>query len=322
MVPRRRFRRERLGRLTVRTVNYDASTRMAGEPVIRRLGACSPGGEMTPFVHEGRLYRLELYNPTGGVDMRQTVAQVRDAESGRVLSRFGEDCYYHSGFYENGRMYVFARGIDDASSVWRFDSADLLHWEKTPLFSYPEFRFYNTGVAHGPDGYWMVIEADRPAEAVGVPFTCFFLRSDDLLHWEMLPKDRCYPKERYCGGPCLKYADGWYYLILVEALPLDRYTNYVHRTKDFFTFETGRYNPFLPVCPQDRVRSPRAADLPAAFDEDLRHGFLSSSSDVDMCDFDGRTYINYLVGNQHGFYYMCEAEYDGPMAELLERQFR
>lgn len=42
-------------------INYDATTVMRGNyPKITKLGACSPYGEMTPFVWKGRLMRLEL----------------------------------------------------------------------------------------------------------------------------------------------------------------------------------------------------------------------------------------------------------------------
>ena len=41
-----------------------------------------------------------------------------------------------------------------------------------------------------------------------------------------------------------------------------------------------------------------------------------------MCEFEGRTCLNYIVGDQRGFYYIVAAWYDGPLKELLERQFR
>lgn len=300
---------------------YDEDTlMMRGEPPIRRLGACSAGLEMTPFVHEGKLYRVET---TRG-DAAHTHARVVEVETGRILSTFGDERFnFYSGFYEDGTMYVFCTGSGTRSTCWRFSSRDLIQWDCVLLFDMPGFRFYNTGVAHGPDGYRMCIEAKEPRELVGNPFTCFFLRSDDLLHWTMLPPaEYAYPKERYCGGPCLKYADGWYYLILVEEMPCCRYTNYIHRTKDFKTFETGKYNPLLPYgAPEDRVLSSRAANLSPDFAERITTGFISSSSDVDLCEFEGKTYINYLLGNQLNFAYMCEAEYDGPMSDFLARFF-
>ncbi len=41
---------------------------------------------------------------------------------------------------------------------------------------------------------------------------------------------------------------------------------------------------------------------------------------MDMCDWNGKTLITYLIGNQLGFYYMAEAEYDGCVADFLEPQ--
>lgn len=304
---------------------YDKDTKMLrGEPVIRRMGACSICGEMTPFVHEGRLYRMELNNRDYGVSIARSHARIVDVETGSILSTFGgPDFYYYSGFYENGTLYVFATGRSPASACYRFASRDLVHWEQVKLFDFPGFRFFNTGVAHGPDGYWMCIEANEPRALVGVPFTCFFLHSEDMLHWEMLPPEEyAYPRDRYCGGPCLKYSDGWYYLILVEEMPLCRYTNYIHRTRDFKTFETGKYNPLLPFGdPGDRKLSPRCANVPDTFAEEVATAFISSSSDVDLCEFEGKTYINYILGNQLSYYFTCEAEYDGPMADFLARFF-
>ena len=47
-----------------------------------------------------------------------------------------------------------------------------------------------------------------------------------------------------------------------------------------------------------------------------------NNSDVDMCEFNGKTVINYAIGDQRGWYYTAEAEYDGPLGELLENFFR
>ena len=39
------------------------------------------------------------------------------------------------------------------------------------------------------------------------------------------------------------------------------------------------------------------------------------------CFWNGKTLITYLIGNQLGFYYMAEAEYDGCVADFLEACF-
>jgi hypothetical protein len=55
---------------------------------------------------------------------------------------------------------------------------------------------------------------------------------------------------------------------------------------------------------------------------DISHGTGEGNSDIDFCEWQGKTYINYTLGNQLGFYCMCEAEYDGTVGEFLEGYFR
>lgn len=310
-------------------INYDTTSKMErGFPRIRKLGAVSPYGEMTPFVHGGRLRRLELVDTTRGLDpFDPTIrAIVRDVETGAILSSFGQGCYYFSGFCEGDCFY--ALGVKSqlprycGDTVMIFETTDLVNWSSRELFSLAGWDFFNTSLCRGDDGYILTLEAGAPAEAVGDhPFTCFFARSTDLVQWDFLGPDRGYPKDRYIGGPYMRYHHGYYYLFGVTELPCQRYTNYLCRTKDFDTWEVGKYNPFLMPSEEDRLISPRAADLDEPMLEMIRHGFISNNSDVDMCEWQGKTYINYAVGDQRGFYYMAEAEYDGPVGELLENFF-
>lgn len=73
---------------------------------------------------------------------------------------------------------------------------------------------------------------------------------------------------------------------------------------------------------EDRLISPHAYDLNDTLREEIRTGFISSNSDMDMCEYQGKTIITYNAGNQLGFYYLAEAEYDGPIEEFLEAFFR
>ena len=124
------------------------------------------------------------------------------------------------------------------------------------------------------------------------------------------------------GGPWMRYSEGWYYVIAVTELPCKHYTNYIYRTKDFRDWYVGYYNPILMPDNDDRKISKNAADIDVGLLEKItKTGFIINNSDVDMCDFDGKVYINYLCGNQLGFYYMAEAEYNGSVAELLKSYF-
>ncbi len=86
---------------------YDSKTKMLGGfPKIKKLGAVSPNGESTPFVWNNRLMRLELDDATNDVDSDyKTSAVIRDIETGEIISRLAEGCYYYSFYQENGRYH-------------------------------------------------------------------------------------------------------------------------------------------------------------------------------------------------------------------------
>ncbi len=310
--------------------NYSAETKMlAGFPEIRRLGAVSGNGESSPFLWRGRMMRLELVDPSRGTDPSITAtAIIRDRQSGEILSHFGEGCYYFSLYTEDDIVYVLGTKSKPpmlcGDTILLFESRDLKTWSSRELFSRPGWQYFNTSLTKGPDGYRLLLEANEPRELAGVPFTFFFASSPDLVSWTHLPPETAFSKHRYMGGPWMKYSRGWYYVISVTELPCQRYSNYLYRTRDFIEWEVGFYNPLLSPCEADRRISPLACDKKSGWIDGVRHGFLSSSSDMDLCDWpeEGKTLITYNLGNQLGFYYLAEAEYDGSLDDFLERNFR
>lgn len=305
--------------------NYDKNSVMKNRyPDIKKLGACSPNGEMTPFVWNGRLMRLELADKSKGVDPNAiTYACIRDVESKKILSYFAEDSYFHSAYVEDGVCYVLGVDKKERGAIRVYKSRDLISWTNEILLSNPGWVYFNTSLTKGPDGYVILMEAGQPKEHVGpCPYTFFFATSPDMKSWEFMDYDLGFSKERYMGGPWMKYSEGWYYVISVTALPCNHYTNYIYRTKDFKDWYVGYYNPILMPGEDDRKISPRAADID---DELLQRittdGFIINNSDIDMCDYNGKVYINYACGNQLGFYYMAEAECEGTVAEFLKSYF-
>ncbi len=305
--------------------NYDATTVMKnGYPKIRKLGACSPNGEMTPFVWKGRLMRMELVDPLNGTDSTiRRYAGIRDVETGEIISTFADDSYFHAAYVEDDTIYVTGVDMKDRGTIRVYESKDLKTWSNRVLLSNPGWVYYNTALTKGPDGYVLLMEASDPAEYVGVKFTFFFAKSPDLKEWTFMDYNECaFSKERYNGGPWMRYSEGWYYVISVTELPCQHYTNYIFRTKDFKDWYVGYYNPILMPDEDDRKISPHAADLTEELLEQITGtGFNINNSDIDMCDWNGKIYMNYLVGNQLGFYYMCEAEYDGTVADFLKSYF-
>ena len=308
-------------------INYDAASVMKkGYPEIRKLGAVSPNGESSPFVFGGEAYRLELEDRSHGTDSSApTVALIRRRETGEVLSRFGAGCYYYSLYQESGAVYVIGtRSIHPGLSgdtLILFESRDLVSWSSRVLLTHPGWRYCNTSLTKGPEGYVLCMEANEPRDQVGVPFTAFFATSPDMKTWTFMDPDKGFPKHRYLGGPWLRFSRGWYYLIAVTELPCCRYTNYIYRTRDFETWQVGIYNPILMPGEADRKISPYAFDMSPQLLRQIRTGFISNNSDIDMCDWQGKTLITYNVGNLLGFYYMAEAVYDGSVDEFLAACF-
>ena len=296
-------------------------------PKIVKRGAVSPNGEVSPFVYRGRLMRMELEDPSRykNPNDRRISAIIRDVETGKVVSRTGEGCYFHSAFAEGDKVYVTGvkrtekRLVSD--TIMLFETDDLLTWRSRKLLANPGFTFFNTTLTKGPHGYVLALESNDMRYAKRL-FTMFFATSPDMKAWTFMDYDFAYPKDRYCGGPFICYCNGWYYLSLVTAMPCERYCTYLHRTRDFKSWEIGRYNPFLMWSEEDRTIAPNARDFTPEFAAKIPTGFICNASDVEMCEYKGRTYIPYLTGDQHGWYYTCEAWYDGPMGELLENFFK
>ena len=311
-------------------INYNVSTKMeAGFPVSRHLGATSPCGEASPCIWHGRAMRLELMDESRGTDSNAvTKALIRDRETGEILSEFGEGCYYYSLYQEGNTVYVLGTvrqpPMLSGDTIRIFESNDLKTWRSRDLLRNPGWRYFNTSLTKGPDGYVLLMESNYPEELVGVPFTLFFATSPDLIHWAHMSPDKAFSKERYNGGPWMRYSRGWYYVISVTELPCQRYTNYIFRTKDFDTWEVGYYNPLLSPTQEDRIISPKAMGFTPERLAEIPKGFLSSSSDMDLCDWpeENKVLITYNLGNQLGFYYMAEAEVEGSLDDFLEANFR
>ena len=310
-------------------INYDNKTKMLNDfPAIRKLGAISPYGESSPFFFKGKMMRLELKDPTRGIDSSVKIcALIRDFYTGKIISELGEGCYYYSLYQEGDKVYVLGterhEGGFHGCEISIFETEDLVNWKKRSLIKREGWSYFNTSLTKDDDGYVLLMEACKGDEEIGVPFTFFFAKSKDMVNWEFMPTETAFSRNIYNGGPWMHYTNGYYYVVSVTELPFQRYTNYLYRTKDFLTWEVGLYNPLLSPSIEDRKFSPNACDLDSGWGNEVKNMFLSSSSDFDACYDPVKkvTHISYILGNQLGDYYSAEAEYDGTLDEFLERNF-
>lgn len=315
---------------------YNKDTIMKnGYPKIKKLGACSPNGEMTPFTWNGRLMRLELADPSRGVDISGGTAAIRDVESGEFLSYFAEDSYYHSAFIEDNVVYVTGVDKKRRDTIRLYESRDLKTWTSRDLLTNPGWIYFNSQIAGNKEvGYYIILESgphvypvemwdtDYPRKFIGNKgWTMFFAKSTDLVNWEFLDYDQPFSKDEGTGGPCLKYSDGWFYLLADCLLPRKIFTNYMYRTKNFKDWYVGYYNPIMMPSDEDRQISPHYTEITEEEKERLKTAFHVNNTDLDVCDWNGKTYINFACGNQLGNYWMAEAICDMPLKDFLKSYF-
>lgn len=307
---------------------YDTSSKMnKGFPKINKLGAVSPFGLPNAFIWKGRVYRLETTDPTNGLDRSSPIiASIRDRETGEIISRFGHGCYYYNLYQENDTVYVIAvKSVPPffgGDTLMLYESNNLVCWTCRELVYLPDFWIHNTSLTKGPNGYVLCMLSEKPKEYVKMnTFSVFFALSEDMYHWTLMDFEHRYPQNRYIGSPFLKYQDGYFYLLGTEGLPNERYAIYIYRTQDFETWEHGFYNPILMPNKEDRKLSMFAFDFSLDNINSMRTGFISSNSNVHLCEWNEKTLISYCVGNQRGFAYSAEAIYDGTEASFLQNNF-
>ena len=296
--------------------------RAAGEkPAIRKLGtvACDMV-ETTPIVFRGRLYRFEYFRPRSqnpANPSEESCFRFRDLYTNALSQPFGRNCHLGSAFTDGDLMY--AVGVKETwggDTLCVFSSSDLRSWEETPV-RFPGLKCFNTGVCKKDGAYVMLIETDS-----FTPFTFRFARSWNMRDWTLLPEEYAFQKDRYAGGPAIYTLPGdpFYYVLYLEAYPTEKYANCIARSRDLKEWE---YSPLNPVLMYD-----------AAEDKKIAHPFLSAdereriaraadvnNSDMELCEYLGRTVIFYSWGNQHGNEFLAEAAYEGPMADLLRGFF-
>ena len=290
-------------------------------PAIRKLGTLDLGVvETTPVVFRDRLYRFEYVrkdyhaNTTGDSYFRFI-----DVATERPTPAFARGYDLGCALVESGTMWAF--GVDhwDGTKIVAFQSDDLEHWQSTPALELPGWGLFNTSVCKAGDRYIMAIEVGRPPEVVGVPFTNRFAESKDLKTWRLLPEDRVFTKDRYSACPSIRFLDGRFYMTYLEARPGPSYETHIVRSKDLIRWESSPLNPVLVASRQDKaVANPK---LTAEQRKTIAGAVDRNNSDVDFCEFRGRTIIIYSWGNQQGTEFLAEAVYDGSLMSFLRGFF-
>ena len=239
------------------------------------------------------------------------------------LPEFATDHSFGCCYTDGDKMYVHGvRGPGGGNIIDCFVSSDLEKWEQSTAITFAEdIKVYNTSVCRGPDSYIMAIEIGGTNPVVGVPFTCIFATSPDLINWTVLDMNEySYCRDRYTACPCLRYFDGYYYIICLESAPFHRWITYIARSRDLKTYEMGEVNPIMWFDDNDKVLL-----YPERFTEEekalVENAVNCNNSDFDMCTYGDKTVITYSWGNQFGKEFLALAEYEGTEEEFVKSFF-
>ncbi len=254
--------------------------------------------EAGPVVWKKRLALMKCNRPASGGNREDYFLTLEDVETSQPLARFAEGYGLASALVDHDTCYVFASRF--ASGSWNdvtvFKSKDLRNWTEKLALTQEKEHLFNSSVCRGRNGFVMAYESDDPKFT---PFTVKFATSTDLENWTKLP-DAIFGSDRYAACPCLRYVNGFYYLLYLEhRTPRWFFETYVARSKDLKHWELSAANPILTPGLNDGI----------------------NASDPDLIEFHGKTYLYYSVGDQRTWIRLKRAVYPGPLNEFFAGHF-
>lgn len=257
--------------------------------------------ENTPVWFDSSLLLVSNYRPGGAYAKGEDAyLYIEDMQNGYEVSRFGKGHSFVSAFVEGKSLNVFALEFSNFGKVMkskginRFVSDDLKTWKQSVAIQ-PEAGelLFNSSVCKDDEGYIMAYESNKP-----VQFCFKFARSKDLKSWSKL-NGIAYTGEgkEYAACPVIRFFNSYYYVIYLHA-PLaghNGWISYMSRSKDLINWELSPFNPVL----------------------EAGAGEGKNNSDVDLIEYNGKTYLYYATGDQETWSTVRIAMYDGPMQSFF-----
>ena len=158
-------------------------------------------------------------------------------------------------------------------------------------------HLFNCSVCKDDMGYVMAYESDKP-----VKFCFKFARSNDLSKWDKIPNLAFTGEnDEYSACPAIRYFKPYYYVIYLHGQIPGRngYISYLARSKDLNVWELSPFNPILEAEPGEGI----------------------NNSDVDLIEYQDRTYLYYATGDQATWGTVRVAMFDGPIKTFYENHF-
>ena len=225
---------------------------------------------------------------------------IRDLTTGEEIARFGEGHSFANAIVAGDQLNVFASegNKDWFHNIYRFSSTDLKDWKRElVLEKEPGEALLNVSVCKDDQGYLMAYESNKP-----VSFCFKFARSKDLAHWKKIPGlVFTGVNNEYSACPVIRYVEGYYYVIyLHQAIAGHKgWISYLARSKNLESWELSPLNPILEASDGEGI----------------------NNSDVDLMEWEGKTYLYYATGDQATWGAVRVAQFDGTMKEFFTGAF-
>ncbi len=279
--------------------------------------------EVTPFVFNGRLYRLENHkksNETANAPVRdrylEDSVRIRDVETDQIIAEPLTGFYFGIAFVYGGIVHVIA-GKQRPEGWWRIREAyltvsrDLRSWSEPVkiLEAQDDEHIFNFGLCHDGRRFVLLYETD---DRRWPKFTFKYCESSDLRTWRRI-KNAFYGTDKYVGGPALYYYDGWYYTLFLNEEDKGKHlwATRLTRSLDLRRWEDA---------PDDRTFLYPNATIET--DPERRPGiFECNASDAELCVWNGGTLVYFCGGDQYNVIDLQEARFNGPPGELLAEFF-
>jgi hypothetical protein len=255
------------------------------------FGECVP--ESTPVVFNNQLLMVSFNQGHGDTSWSTIIRDYNTRQIVKVVLWNLGYMGFGSAIVVNNTMYLFS---STGLGITMMKSSDLNNWTKpisvlAPLAGNP---YYNTSVAPAENGFVMAYEVGG-----GDGYQWQVATSPDLVNWTRVGQQ--FTLESYAACPTVRYVNGYYQFIYLAMAPSIEGPNgmvsKVARTKDFITYEIA---PRVLIAPtHDKTNEGK------------------NTSDVDLVEFNGKVYLNYINGNQSGWGSQMWATYNGTIEDLF-----
>lgn len=302
------------------------------KPQIRRIGTIKTDVvESSPFVLNDHLYRMEYFrenkhNPRNDSDI--TYMKVFDVLTNENIATLAPNHHLGSAFSDGEAAYIsatFQSGNPEyqwgGNRVDIYRSLDAKNWEEWGGITFEEgYCCFNTSMCKKDDTYILAVEVSYFVDG-GKRWGVRFAKSPDMKNWELLPREYCF--EAPATGAQAIYSvpdDPYYYMFEMISNYGPVYTTNLVRSKDLKNWEQSPVNPIL--IHDDKLDKQIANPfLTEKEQERIKNAKDNNNSDLELCEFRGRTIIYYSWGNQKGEEFLAEASYEGPLKEFLQGSF-